>query len=92
MNGIPGWGLRMSRLCLTEAGLAAATRDWDQDRPAAERMIVNRNPNFILLFQPGGAQGFKSKENIFSSQQFMTKEAKQYSTDFSSKKQSRGVF
>lgn len=92
MNGIPGRGLRMSRLCLTEAGLAAETEDRDRDCPAAESTIANHIPNFILLFQPGGAQGFKSKENIFSSQQFRTKEAKPHSTNFSSQKQSRGVF
>lgn len=58
----------------------------------AESTITNHVLNFIVLFQPGGAQGFKSKENIFSSQQFVTKEAKQHSTDFSAQKQSRGVF
>lgn len=32
--------------------------------------IADCLPNFILLFQLGGALGFKSKENIFLSQQF----------------------
>lgn len=49
MNGIPGRGLRMSRLCLTEAGLAAARGDWDHDCPAVESTIANHIPNFILL-------------------------------------------
>lgn len=56
MNGIPGRGLRVSRLRLTEAGLAVTTGDREWDRPPPESMIVNHTPNFILLeaaFQTG---------------------------------------
>lgn len=53
----------------------AAARE-DRDCSAADSMIANHLPNFILLFQSGGALGFKSKENIFLSQQFNDQEGK----------------
>lgn len=76
MNGIPGRGLRVSALWLR--GIEAG-----QLQRAQPRIASQTSSCWKQFFQPGGAQGFKSKENIFSSQKVMVKEGKQDSTHFS---------